>query len=472
MPSDPRLSRRIQQVSEPLIDTLATRARALAARGADIANLGQALPGDRPPAAAMQAARKALANPATHVYSADAGIPELRAATAKWIARHDGYRVDPDSQLIVTAGGNQALMVALQCCVDAGDDVLVPSPYFMNHEMAVRLVDANSIEVPTRAENGWVITEGALFGGPEGPPPQVQGGPEGPRHTWTDVPRRAAGTQDVVASGRDRTPSVPAASEHVQVPSQRRGAVRGQDPPPADFAGIRAVVICTPNNPTGAVVPRVELDRVARACARRGAFLIVDRTYAGFEFERQPAPARLEPLPPNVIIVGSFSKVFSMTGWRVGYLAGSPELIEQALKAQDTMIICAPTIGQIAVAAALKARRGVVPAYLRELRRRRDYVQKRIAEIPGWTAVPAAGGFFTFVRVEGCTDSIRFAFSLLEEKHVLVLPGRIFGEAGEGHVRISYGVAGIVELREAFDRFADLKVRATEVREPKGSRHA
>ncbi len=451
------MSRRIQQVSEPLIDTLATRARALAARGADIANLGQALPGDRPPAAAMLAARKALAKPATHVYSADAGIPELRAATAKWIARHDGYRIDPDSQLIVTAGGNQALMVALQCCVDAGDDVLVPSPYFMNHEMAVRLVDANPIEVPTRADNGWVITAGALFGGPEGPPPQVQGGPQGPRHTWTDDPRRAAGTQDVVASGRDRTPSVPAASEHVQVPSQRRGAT--------------AVVICTPNNPTGAVVPRVELDRIARACAKSGAFLIVDRTYAGFEFEPQPEPTRLKPLPDNVIIVGSFSKVFSMTGWRVGYLAGSPELIEQALKAQDTMIICAPTIGQIAVAAALKTRRGVAPAYLRELRRRRDYVQKRIDGIPGWSAVPAAGGFFTFIRVQGCTDSIRFAFALLEDKHALVLPGRIFGEAGEGHIRISYGVAGIAELREAFDRIADLKVRATAVREPKGSRH-
>ncbi len=385
-----KLSRRIQRIDEPLIDTLATRARQLVARGASIANLGQALPGDRPPAAAMQAARSALARGATHVYSPDAGIPELRDAIARWIARYDGYRIDPGTQVIVTAGGNQALMVALQCCVDAGDDVLVPAPYFMNHEMAVRLVDAVPVEVGTGAIDGYVITARRLFGGPENPPP------------------------------RERS--------------------------------ARAVVITTPNNPTGAIVPDVELRRIARECKRRGIFLILDRTYAGFEFERQPDPQRLKSLPDHVLVVGSFSKVFSMTGWRVGYLAGPPDLIREALKAQDTMIICAPTIGQIAVTAALTARRGVAPAYLRELRRRRDYVQERLAEMPGWSAVPAAGGFFTFIHVHGCTDSTELAFRLLERHHVLVMPGRIFGEAGEGHIRISYGIADVATLRKAFDR--------------------
>ena len=141
-----------------------------------------------------------------------------------------------------------------------------------------------------------------------------------------------------------------------------------------------------------------------------------------------------------------------MTGWRVGYLAGSRELIREAMKAQDTTIICAPTIGQIAVNAALKARRGVRPAYLRELRRRRDYVQKRLEQFPEWSAVPAAGGFFTFIRVEGLTDSVAFAKTLLDRAHVLVLPGRIFGEAGEGHIRMSFGIADVPTLKVAFDR--------------------
>jgi aminotransferase len=312
-------SRRIRAVSEALIDTFNRRARALASRGVDVISLGQALPGFAPPRAAIEAARLALDRPSTHLYAPDAGDPELQTLVAAWIARHDGIHLDPESQLIVTAGGNQAAILALQCCCDAGDRVLVPTPYFMNHEMAVRLVDATPIEVPTLRRNEYVATARRLFDG----------------------------------VGLD----------------------------------ARAAIITTPNNPTGAVVPRRELDRIARSCARRGMFLILDRTYAGFEFQREPEPAKLRSLPANVVIAGSFSKVFAMTGWRVGYLAAAPALIAQALKAQDTMIICAPTIGQIAVRAALRRHRGVPVSFMRELRRRRDYVQKRVAALPGWSSV-------------------------------------------------------------------------------------
>jgi aspartate/methionine/tyrosine aminotransferase len=222
-------------------------------------------------------------------------------------------------------------------------------------------------------------------------------------------------------------------------------------------SSVKAVILTSPNNPTGAVVPPQEIERIARECARQNAFLILDRTYAGFEYERAPERTRLKRLPDNVVLIGSFSKVFSMTGWRVGYLAGSPDLIREALKAQDTTIICAPTIGQIAVAAALKSRRGVSVAYLREIRRRRDYVQERLAALTGWSAVPAAGGFFAFIRVDGLADSVAYAQSLLERSHVLVLPGRIFGAAGEGHIRLSYGIADLATLRVAFDRLERLQ---------------
>jgi len=384
-------SRRIRSVAEPLIDTFNRRARALVRAGEDLINLGQALPGTSPPAAAVAAAARALRRPATHIYSPDAGRPDLLERTARWIARHDGLRVDPASELIVTAGANHATLLALQCIADPGCDVLVPSPYFMNHEMAVRLVDARPVEVPTTAGTGYAIT-----------------------------------------------------ADHLLPYFTRR---------------TRAVLICTPNNPTGAVVPRAELRRIANACALRDAFLIIDRTYAGFEFTTErPRGAeargggRLRRLPDNVVIIGSFSKVFAMTGWRVGYLAASAPLIREALKAQDTTMIAAPTIGQIAVAAALGSRRGVSPSFLAELRRRRDFVHRRLAEIPGWSAVPAAGGFFAFVRVDGCTDSIRFAHHLLDTARVLVLPGRIFGEAGEGHIRLSYGVADRGQLGKALGR--------------------
>jgi aspartate/methionine/tyrosine aminotransferase len=464
------LSRRIRAISEPLIDTLARRSRALEQGGARIANLGQALPGDAPPRAALRAAERALRDPATSVYAPDAGLPELRAATAAWIARHDGIQVDPDTQLIITAGANQALMLALQCCTDVGDEVLLPAPYFMNHDMAVRLVDAVPREIATTAEDGWVITARRLFetgsagraARPEPrafslaagtydvhprPPAKTLGPPAEARpELHSDLTGRAsAESPSVLAGRRDRTSTVPPASKNT------RGLGYAARP---EFS--KAVIVTTPNNPTGAVVPRQEVERIARECARRGAFLILDRTYAGFEYERAPEPTRLKRLPENVVLVGSFSKVFSMTGWRVGYLAGSPALIREALKAQDTTIICAPTIGQVAVADALRTRTGVAPSYLREIRRRRDYVQRRIERIAGWSAVPAAGGFFAFIRIDGLDDSVRFARTLLERSHVLVLPGRIFGEAGEGHIRLSYGIADVATLELAFDRLEAL----------------
>jgi aspartate/methionine/tyrosine aminotransferase len=435
------LSRRIRKVSEALIDTFNRRARALEAKGVDVISLGQALPGFAPPAVALDAARKALDNPETHIYAPDAGDPELQKLIAAWIARHDGIRVDPDAQLIVTAGGNQAAILALQCCCDAGDRVLVPAPYFMNHQMAVALVDATPIEIPTDHRNGYVITARQLFGREREEDPSQPSG-EGRPSAFAEATAPKSSSTNATADKK--------ALNHA-APEGRPKGLRYAAPAAAS-GRTPVVIVTTPNNPTGAIVPRRELETIARECARRGVFLIIDRTYAGFEFEREPQPARLKPLPDNVVIVGSFSKVFAMTGWRVGYLAGSAPLIAQALKAQDTMIICAPTIGQMAVRAALKKHHGVPPAFMRELRKRRDYVQARVAEMPGWSAVAAAGGFFTFVRIAGCADSIRFAHELLDRAHVLVMPGRIFGQAGEGHIRISYGVADVPTLKKAFDR--------------------
>ncbi len=123
-----RTSRRVRGLAEPLIDTLKLRAQELADAGADIINLGQALPGTVPPRAAIAGAKRALDDPAAHVYTADAGIPELRALVAEHVRSHDGISINPSCQVIVTAGANQALITALLCTTDPGDDVLMPSP--------------------------------------------------------------------------------------------------------------------------------------------------------------------------------------------------------------------------------------------------------------------------------------------------------------------------------------------------------
>lgn len=381
----PRLSRRVAGLDAPWIDQLKSRADALRAGGADVISLGQAIPGFPPPASALRAAQAALDQPATHVYTADAGTMELRIAVAAWLHAL-GRGAATAENLLITTGANQAFMLAVLALLDPDDDVLLASPYFLNHETAVRASSAVPIEVPAGPETGFTLA-----------------------------------LEDFERAITPRT---------------------------------RAVVIVSPSNPTGAVTPAPELERIARALLDRDIALVVDETYLPFVYDAQPFSATALPQYPNVISIGSFSKAFAMTGWRLGYLAGPAHFIEEALKIQDAMVICAPAIAQAAILGALQEEPRYIEQFLPELRQRREFLRDRIAGVPELQWSGAAGGFFAFVRVEGCSDSLALATRLLDETHVVTLPGRLFGQAGEGFLRLSYGAMGTEEIGTAVERIA------------------
>ena len=376
------LSRRVQELDAPWIDHLKTRADELRAGGADVISLGQAIPGFPPPASAVRAARAAIDAPSTHLYTADAGTLELRTAVADWLRAFGGSNLGPDN-LLITAGANQAFMLAALTLLDPGDEVLLASPYFLNHETAIRAASAVPIEVAAGPESRFTLT-----------------------------------LEDFERSIAPRT---------------------------------RAVVIVSPSNPTGAVTSAAELKRIAPALAARNVALIVDETYLPFVYDSPPFSVS-GGNSPNVITVGSFSKAFAMTGWRLGYLAGPRGFIDEALKIQDAMLICAPAISQAAVLGALREEPRYMEQFLPELRERREFLRARLDETPGLEWDGADGGFFAFVRVDGCTDSLALAMRLLDDAHVVTLPGRLFGKAGEGFLRISYGAMGTGEIRRAVER--------------------
>jgi aspartate/methionine/tyrosine aminotransferase len=387
----PRLSRRVLGLDAPWIDRLKTRADELREGGAEVISLGQAIPGFPPPASALRAAQSALSSPATHVYTADAGTIELRTAVAAWLSDLAGGATTAEN-LLITAGANQAFMLAVLTLVDPEDDVLLASPYFLNHETAVRAASAVPIEVAAAPEAGFTLT-----------------------------------LEDLERAITPRT---------------------------------RAAVIVSPSNPTGAVTPAGELDRIARALLARDIALVVDETYLPFVYDARPFSATALSQYPNVIAVGSFSKAFAMTGWRLGYLAGPPDFIAEALKIQDAMVICAPAIAQAAVLGALREQPRYIEQFLPELRARREFLRARLAEVPAFEWLGAAGGFFAFVRVEGCADSLSLAMRLLDEAHVVTLPGRLFGSAGEGFLRLSYGATAAPEMARACDRIAEFLSRS------------
>jgi aspartate/methionine/tyrosine aminotransferase len=380
----PDVSSRVRGLVIPPFDVLNQKASALRRQGHDIISLGQAVPGFGPPASALDAARRALAEAATHRYSADAGLLTLREALCDTFESERTTDVRPD-EIIITAGGNQAFMLAVMTLIDPGDDVILAAPYFVNHEMAIRAVGGIPIEAPLQESAGFSAR-------------------------WSDIAR------------------------HIT-------------------ARTRAVVVCTPSNPTGAVVGGNELARIVRELADRGILLVSDETYLHFVYDGTHASAAsVEGWRRNVVLVGTFSKSFGMTGWRAGYFLADRDVCSQAIKIQDAMIICAPVISQIAVEAAVRDNWNYARSFHDELRARRTALEEGLSEIPALQWSPTAGGFFAFVRVSGCSDSAALADDILDRVHVVTIPGATFGRSGEGFLRLSYGASSVAELTEACAR--------------------
>jgi aminotransferase len=220
------------------------------------------------------------------------------------------------------------------------------------------------------------------------------------------------------------------------------------------------VVLCTPGNPTGAVIDGPELQQIVRELAGRGIVAICDETYRHFIYDgvetTLPAPsasaASASNRRENVVVIGTFSKSFGMTGWRVGYMLAGAGVCEQALKIQDAMIICAPVISQIAAEAAVRECWNYAHDFDAELHARRRILTAALERIPRLHWTPTSGAFFAFVRVDRCRDSAALAADILARAHVVTIPGSAFGRAGEGYLRLSYGAASREQLIAAGER--------------------
>jgi aminotransferase len=225
---------------------------------------------------------------------------------------------------------------------------------------------------------------------------------------------------------------------------------------PALNSRTRAVVLCNPSNPTGAPVAAVHGERIVRELAGRGIFTISDETYMQFVYDGNHWSAASVPdWRSNVIVIGTFSKSFAMMGWRVGFVLADRAICDQATKIQDAMIICAPTISQMVAERALRDDWSYARQFHREFVRRRQLVAERLAAIPTLSWTPTSGGFFAFTRVAGCTDSTMLANRLLDDAHVVTIPGAAFGRSGEGCLRLSFGSVSADDLVEGLNRLQD-----------------
>jgi aminotransferase len=210
-----------------------------------------------------------------------------------------------------------------------------------------------------------------------------------------------------------------------------------------------ALLYCFPNNPTGATMDREHLEDVAAFAREHDLVILADEVYADLTYRGDHTSiATLPGMRERTIVFNGFSKAYAMTGMRLGYAMGPPEAIGAMNRVHQYTMLSAPTTAQFAAIEALESCDGEVLDMRDTYNRRRNFVRSRLADL-GLSCFEPTGAFYAFPEVPG--DDDEFAEALLQEEGVAVVPGSVFGESGEGHVRLSYAT-GMEELRAAFDR--------------------
>jgi aspartate aminotransferase len=213
----------------------------------------------------------------------------------------------------------------------------------------------------------------------------------------------------------------------------------------------KLMVINSPNNPAGYVLSDRELKEVAEFAAAHDLLVLSDEIYEKIIYERRHTSiASLDGMPERTIIINGFSKTYAMTGWRIGYAAAPPEIMEGMLKIQQHSVSCASSISQYAALAALRESQECVDEMVVEFNRRRDVIVKRLNEL-GLRCMNPGGAFYAFVNTSNHDDDVKFTERLLEEAYIVVTPGSAFGSAGKDYVRFSFA-ASMEDIVEGLDR--------------------
>jgi aminotransferase len=305
------------------------------------------------------------------VYTANAGILDLRRAISEYLVRRMKTAYDPVSEIIVTVGGSEAIDLAIRALIDPGDEAVIVEPCFVCYKPIVELCGGVPVIVETRPEDQFKLTP-----------------------------------EKLLAALSPRT---------------------------------KIVILPFPNNPTGAIMTYEDLKPIAEILRERDIIVISDEIYAELTYgTRHVSIASFPGMRARTLMVNGFSKAYAMTGWRLGYLCGVPELISQMLKVHQYAIMCSPTVSQYAAIDALRNGDRDVKHMADEYDVRRRWLVNAFNEI-GLPCFEPKGAFYVFpsIKSTGMTSE-EFCERLLENKRVAVVPGNAFGDCGEGYIRVSY----------------------------------
>ncbi len=370
------------------------RGKALEAQGRSIIHLGIGEPDFDTPAYIRKAADAALEAGYTH-YGPAAGLPEFRKLIASTWRQRRGLACEA-ANVVVTPGAKPILFFTMLATLEAGDEVLIPSPAFPNYVSIAEFLGARVVPVPLVAERGFDLDLAAL-----------------------------------AARITSRT---------------------------------RMILLNSPHNPTGGVLPRATLEAVAEL-ARAHDIVMSDEIYADMVYDGEAVSiATLPGMAERTVVVDGFSKTYAMTGWRLGFGIMPEPLAKQLAMLMNNSNSCTATFVQKAGEVALTGPQDEVRAMVAEFRARRALVVNGLNAIAGVCCGMPAGAFYAFpnVVVPGLTSG-ELADQLLDQAGVVTLPGTGFGPEGEGYLRLSYANSQ-ANLREGLRRIAEFLSTRTSTR--------
>ncbi|MCA2654228.1 pyridoxal phosphate-dependent aminotransferase [Microcystis sp. M061S2] len=378
-----KLASRVNQVTPSLTLAIDSLAKEMKKNGEDVCSFSAGEPDFDTPTHIKAAAKKALDEGKTR-YGPAAGEPGLRKAIAEKLLRDNQLAYNADN-VIVTNGGKQSLYNLIMALIEAGDEVIIPAPYWLSYPEMVTLAGGTSVIVNTSLENQYKIT-----------------------------------------------------------PEQLEAAITPK---------TKLFVLNSPSNPTGIVYTPEEIAALAKIVVEKDILVVSDEIYEKILYDGA-IHRSIASFGPEIfrrsIISNGFAKAFSMTGWRVGYVAGPVEIVKAMTKIQghSTSNVC--TFAQYGAIAALESPQDCIEEMVKAFSERRQYILERVRAIPGLNCPTPNGAFYVFIDISQTGLKSRdFCQKLLETQKVAAIPGIAFG--ADDCIRLSYAT-DLKTIEKGFDR--------------------
>jgi len=390
-----KLARRTALISPSPTLAITARARQMRAQGIEVIGFGAGEPDFDTPSYIKEAAKKSIDEGFTK-YTATSGIEELKKAICQKFKNENGLDYTT-AQIIVSCGAKHALFNAIMCLCEKGDEVILPSPYWVTYLEQIKLSQAKPVLIETTERDNFKLLKKAL--------------------------KKAI------------TPET------------------------------KCLILNSPSNPTGMVYTEDELKAIAELAVKNGFYIISDEVYEKLIYEgKHISIASLgREIKDLTVVINGVSKAYSMTGWRIGYAAGPPDLIAAMSNLQDHSTSNPTSIAQKAALKAISEQGPELAEMIREFRNRRDYMVEKLNAIPGISCLKPQGAFYAFaniskligrtIRGKKITGSLSFTELLLNEARVAVVPGIAFG--ADKYIRLSYATS-MENIREGLERIENL----------------